>query len=265
MTPQNIDINNKHERYQFTAYVGHTLSDMGLLGEYENAINIIIKDLKATKTRLDTVAHPVLYMMRHSLELGYKRNFEYLSAYSGRQTSKNLLGSHDLQKLHAEFKEHFDLISNDLNFDKEVVTEFEKYYTQTTALISQLGSGEASSFRYTKNIKGQQIFQSSDTIDVGELKGIYDNAITMLVHTSDLILPYTDHKDLLDKVPNFQGSVGTVKMTFPSFQLNFIADKLDEQYEKLDQLKWKHTEEGQSLIIVTVGDTCYLTPIKNSL
>lgn len=263
MTLQNIDITNKYERYQFTAYVGQIASDMGLLGEYENAINIIIKDLKATKTRLDTVAHPVLYMMRHSLELGYKRNFDYLSVYSERQTPKKLLGSHDLQKLHTEFKEHFDLINKALKFDKDVESEFEKYYNKATTLINHLGSGEASSFRYIKNGKGQNIFQSSDTIDVGELKGIYDSTIAMLVHTSDLISPYTDHKDLLDKVPTFQGSVGIVRMTFPSFQLSFIADKLDEQYEKLDQLLWKDTEEGRSLIIVTVSDTCYLVPVKN--
>jgi hypothetical protein len=66
MKPETIDITNKHEKYQFTAYVGQVFSEMGLLGEYETAINII-KDLKATKTRIDVVAHPVLYMMRHSL------------------------------------------------------------------------------------------------------------------------------------------------------------------------------------------------------
>src|SRR5687767_10737381 len=128
MTPQIIDITNKHERYQFTAYVGNAYSDMGLLGEYETAINIIIKELKATKTRVDTVAHPILYMMRHSLELGYKRNFEYLSNYSNRQTSKNLFGSHNLQNLHVELKEHFETIRAALKFDEVAVKEFENYY-----------------------------------------------------------------------------------------------------------------------------------------
>ena len=53
MIPEKIDTTNKREKYQFTAYIGHASSDMGLLGEYENAINIIIKDLKATKTRIE--------------------------------------------------------------------------------------------------------------------------------------------------------------------------------------------------------------------
>lgn len=262
MTPETIDITNKHERYQFTAYVGHVFSEMGLLGEYENAVNIIIKDLKATNTRIDVVAHPVLYMMRHSLELGYKNNFEYFEPYSGRQTSKNLFGCHDLQKLHIEFKTHFDLINSALHFDTDLVTEFDKYYDQTTTLISQLGSTEASTFRYTKNTTGQRIFQSTETKDIGEIKKLYDKAITMLAHTSNIISPYTDYKDLMSKAPNFQGGIGTVQMTFPSFQLNSIADRLDEKYEKMDQLKWKDKVDGQILVIVTVDNNCYLTPVR---
>lgn len=262
MTKETIDITNKHERYQFTAYVGHVFSEMGLLGEYENAINIIIKDLKATKTRIDVVAHPVLYMMRHSLELGYKSNFEYLQQYSNRQTSKNIFGCHELQKLHIEFKAHFDLINTELHFDNDLVTEFNKYYDQTTTLIGQLGSTEASTFRYTKNTKGQRIFQATEIKDVGEIKELYDKAITMLAHTSDLISPYTDYKDLLNKVPSFQNGIGTVQMTFPSFQLNSITDKLDEQYEKLNELKWKDKVDGQILTIVTVDSNCYLTPVR---
>ena len=54
----------------------------------------------------------------------------------------------------------------------------------------------------------------------------------------------------------------SVRMTFPSFQLNFIADKLDKQYAKIDHLKWKDKEDGQILIVVTVDNICYLTPIK---
>jgi hypothetical protein len=257
MKSTTIDITNKHERNRFTAYVGHVFTDMGLLGEYECAINIIIKDLKATKKRIDIVAHPVLYMMRHSLELGYKRNFEYFQQYSNRQTSKNLIGCHDLQKLHKEFKTHFDLINTVLHFDNDLVIEFHKYYNHTKTLLYQLGSTEPSSFRYTRNIKGQRIFQSTETKDIGEMKELYDKAIIMLTHTADLISPY-----LLNNVPDFQGGLGTVLMTFPSFQINFITDILDEQHEKLDKLKWKDKLNGQILIIVRINNNCYLTPVR---
>lgn len=262
MNPEKINISDKRERYQFTAYVGHVSSEMGLLGQYENAINIIIKEIKETKTRIDIVSHPILYMMRHSMELGYKSNFEYLEKYSNRKTSNKLKKSHDLGKLHAELKEHFDLISKSLSFDQELVNKFHSYFDQTTEFITNLKPSESSSFRYSKNIKRLKIFQQTDTIDIGELKEQYDRAITLLVHTADVISPYTDYKDLADQIPDFNNGTGTVLMTFPSFQLNFIADNLDKQYEKLDPLEWKDTANDQILRIITVKETCYLTPMK---
>jgi hypothetical protein len=262
MMAEKIDISDKRVRYQFTAYVGHVSSEMSLLGEYENAVNIIIKYLKTKKERIDLVAHPVLYMMRHSLELGYKTNFEYLSQYSNRQTSKNLFKCHDLQKLHIEFREHFESIKTALKLDDELEKEFTKYYNLTTKLISELGPTEASTFRYLTNFKEQRIFQATETKNIGEIKELYDKAVTMLANISNVISPYTNYKDLINKIPNFQGGIGTVQMKFPSFQLNLIAQRLDEQYEKIDQLKWKNKEEGQILIIVTIDKDCYLIPVR---
>lgn len=192
MASEIIDLTNKHEKYQFVAYIGHTFSEMQILVEYKSAINILIKDLRTTKTRVDVVTHPLLYMMRHSIELGYKNNFKYFESYNGRQTSKRLFRSHDLQELHIEFKTHFELANSALYFDNDLVIEFNSYYDETTKLINQLGSTEASSFRYIKNTKEQRIFQAAETKDIGEIKKLYDKAITMLIHTSDLVSSYID-------------------------------------------------------------------------
>lgn len=261
MITETIDITNKHERHQFTAYIGQAYSEMGLLGEYENAINIIIKDLKDTKTRIDTVSNPVLYMMRHSLELGYKSNLEYFEQYSNRKTTKKLFGCHDLQKLHSEFKTHFYLINATLNFDTDLVTEFNKYYAHTATLIRELGATESASFRYTKDIKGQRIFQPTETKDIGKIKELYDKAITMLVYTSSLISPYTDYKDLTTKVPTFQNGMGIVQMKFPLSQLDTFAEKLSKKHKKIDNLKWKDEAKRQILSVIIVNDNCYLTPV----
>jgi hypothetical protein len=196
------------------------------------------------------------------MEIGYKSNFEYLEKYSNRVTSKRLKRCHNLEKLHAEFKEHIDLVSKSLKIDEDIVNEFISYYDPTTKFISHLKPSEASSFRYSKNTKGLRIFQNTETIDIGELKEQYDRAITLLVHTVDVISPYTDYKDLIDKKPEFKNGVGIVRMTFPSSQLNHIANLLDEKYEKLDQLLWKDMEDDQVLTIITIENKCYLTPMK---
>ncbi len=148
-----------------------------------------------------------------------------------------------------------------MKFDKDLINEFYKYYEPTTNLIGELGATEISSFRYTHNSKGQLISKSTDTKDIGLIKDLYDKAITMLAHTVDVISPFTDYVDLLEKIPKFEKGTGKVEMTFPSFQLNSVADRLDEQYEKIDQLKWKDENNNRTLIIITIQNTCYLTPI----
>jgi hypothetical protein len=262
MTTETIDIENKHVRYQFTAYVGFVHSGMSVLGEYETAINIIVKNLKETNTRLDVVAYPVLYMMRHSLEIGYKENILYLKKYSGRQANKRILERHDLNQLHLEFKEHFEAISTKLSFDNELTLQFYKYYDPTTQLIQSLEPTEASAFRYVTNVKGESIFNGTEKKDFGVIKGQYDNAITMLAHTADVISTYTDYVDLLTELPDFKNGTGQVVMTFASYELDNVTRHLDQKHEKVDKLTWKDKVDNQNLVIVTVDKKCYLLPIK---
>lgn len=263
MTAEFIDPENKHVRYQFTAYVGHVHSEMSVLRQYEAAINIIVRNLKETGTRLDVVSYPVLYMMRHSLEIGYKTNLFHLKKYSGREISKKILESHDLSKLHSEFKEHFDAISSKLSFDKELVLQFYEYYDPTTELVQILKPTEASAFRYVTDVKGKSIFSGTDTMDVGMIKGRYDNAITMLSHTADIISTYTDYIDLTTELPDFKNGMGQVVMTFDLFELDFVSRHLDEKYKKVNSLTWRNIVTNQNLIVVTVNTKCYLVPIKD--
>ncbi|VTP92158.1 hypothetical protein [Sphingobacterium daejeonense] len=75
------EINNE-DLDKLTAYVGHSNSDMNLVGQYENAVDILINQIIKEKHRVDTIAHPLLYLMRHSIELSLKENIKYLKKYS---------------------------------------------------------------------------------------------------------------------------------------------------------------------------------------
>lgn len=61
---------NNRELDRLTAYVGHSYSDMNLVGQYENAVDILINQIIKEKHRVDTISHPLFYLMRHSIELG---------------------------------------------------------------------------------------------------------------------------------------------------------------------------------------------------
>lgn len=63
---------NKYLASRLEANIGFAQSDMSYLGEYENAIDIIFNFIVENKHNVDTVATPLLYLMRHSIELGLK-------------------------------------------------------------------------------------------------------------------------------------------------------------------------------------------------
>ncbi|WP_146199138.1 hypothetical protein [Arcicella aurantiaca] len=195
---ERIEKKNKQIEYQFTAHIGFVDNDMVLFSQYNFAINIIIKFLKEESFGIDVVSHPVLYMMRHSLELGYKANFEYLKKYSNLETPPKVAKSHKLNILQSHLKEHFDKLSFTLNFDNKINDEFKKLFVSTGTLIKYLGSGEASAFRYTRDFNENSIFEKKEKRDIGNIKELYDNAVTMLSYTADLIAPYTDYYDLMN-------------------------------------------------------------------
>lgn len=265
MIAEKIDNTNKHTKHQFTAYIGFVKNEMELVCEYTNAINIIIKYLKDTKTRIDTVANPVLYMMRHSLELGYKINLDYLIKYSKKPLKEKVISGHNLSELHNELKIQFDTIAANLNFEKDIIVEFYEYYNHTTKLINKLGATEISSFRYVHNKKGKQIFKSNEIRDIGSLKEYYDKAITMLVHTANLIAEYTDYVELIESIPTFKIGIGKVIMTFPLSQLESIINNLNDEFEQIESLKWKDKNKSQILTVLTIENKCYLTPINETL
>ena len=103
--PENL---SKREKEKLKAYVGHSYSDMNLVGQYENAVDILINHTIEKGERVDLIAHPLLYLMRHSIELALKENIRYLDKYS----SLGLRGikTHSISDLFVEFGRHYEKI-----------------------------------------------------------------------------------------------------------------------------------------------------------
>lgn len=112
---------NNRELDRLKAYVGHSYSDMNLVGQYENAVDILINQIIKEKHRVDTIAHPLLYLMRHSIELGLKENVKYLKKYSKLPILKSK--THTLSDLFSEFEKHYSKIAIENNFEIELKEE----------------------------------------------------------------------------------------------------------------------------------------------
>lgn len=69
-------------RWKYDAHVGFISSYGAYLSSYQNAVGVLF-DRVSSGEPVDTLSLPFLFMVRHSLEIGYKMNINYLSKYSG--------------------------------------------------------------------------------------------------------------------------------------------------------------------------------------
>lgn len=233
---------NNRELDRLTAYLGHSYSDMNLVGQYENALDILINQIIKEKHRVDTIAHPLLYLMRHSIELGLKENIKYLKKYSKLPFSKSK--THTLSDLFTEFEKHYIKIATENNFETELKEEYNKYTSDLKDVIKTLGE-EASSFRYIYATDGKKAFANSETINIYELKKKYDNSLVFITHTADAISPYTDYIDYLKFDNNVKNdSLGFVKYCFDKYEKDWLIEKLNEMYRiEREKSIWFDEEE----------------------
>lgn len=252
---------NNRELDRLTAYVGHSYSDMNLVGQYENAVDILINQIIDGKHRIDTVAHPLLYLMRHSIELGLKENIKYLKKYSKLPFLKSK--THTLSDLFSEFEKHYNEIAVKNNFETELKEEYNKYTSGLKDVIQALGE-DASSFRYIYATDGKKVFTNTETINIYELKKKYDNSLVFITHTADAISPYTDYIDYLKFDKSIKNdSLGFVRYCFDKYQKDWLIEKLNEKHKIVTEKSiWFDDEEKHFLHLKIANKKCYVVPMK---
>lgn len=252
---------NNRELDRLTAYVGHSYSDMNLVGQYENAVDILINQIIDEKHRIDTIAHPLLYLMRHSIELGLKENIKYLKKYSKLPFLKSK--THTLSDLFSEFEKHYNEIAVKKNFEAELKEEYNKYTSDLKDVIQTLGE-DASSFRYIYKTEYEKVFANTETINIYELKKKYDNSLIFITHTADAISPYTDYIDYLKFDKNIKNdSLGFVRYCFDKSQKDWLIEKLNEKHKIVTEKSiWFDEEEKYFLHLQIANKKCYVIPMK---
>lgn len=250
------------EKDQLTAYIGQSYTDMNLVGQYENAIDILINQIIEKKFRIDVIAHPLLYLIRHSLELLLKENIKELNKYSKLGIDKKF-NTHKLSDLFVFFENHYDSIATKLNFKEELKEEYVRYSSELHNLILFLGE-DASTFRYTFSQKNIRIFDYNERINIVTLKKQFDNSITFLTHTLDVISPFTNYADYV----KFDSSIinesfGYVLFCFNKSQNDWLIEKLNEKHKIIIPKKiWFDENENYFLNLKYYNKKCYVIPMK---
>jgi hypothetical protein len=251
----------KVELERLQARVGFSYFDMNLVGQYENAINILINNIIEEKNRVDLIAHPLLYLMRHSIELSLKENIRYLNKYSHLGLGK--IKTHSIDDLFKELERHYNKIANKLKFKDELEEQYEIYAKDLRELIDKLGA-DWSSFRYVNSTKGNKVFSHTEILNVYDLKKKFDTSSVFLTHLTNVISPYTDYADYIKYDNSIKSkSFGFVRFCFPKFQKDWTIETLNEQHTIIKENKiWLDEKEDCHLYLKIVNKKCYVIPMK---
>ncbi len=202
-----MDNKARATRAKFEAYIGRYLNFWSYLNAYQTAFNGLVDDVDQNRISIDTVAYPMLFMARHSLELGFKANIRYFEKYSERKDFTNS-DSHNLKDLFNGFKLHINAtvkalkVKHDIDVEEGDMKEFDNYCAEVEKLTVQFDILDRGSyiFRYPVDKKNNVVFEYSDTINLLDIKEVFDKSMILLRYTADVFAKYTDYVDYIESM-----------------------------------------------------------------
>jgi hypothetical protein len=165
-------------------------------GEYQYCVDLLFSSLNDGE--ITVVSLPFAFLIRHTLELGYKANLRELEKHSELKAKINYHGksAHKIDDLHREFEIQLNSIFKRFHTEKKIINQFNslnKKLSMLNGLIHKLDE-LSYSFRYptksdgtTPNFIKNDMEDKSDVINFKEIKELYDDSICLLKYTSDVI------------------------------------------------------------------------------
>lgn len=268
---------SKMTKWNYIAYIGHASSNLNYWGQYDELIKFIFEKFPIEKQRIETIAFPLLHLISHSLELGYKENIEYLQKYTKRRRPKwfktwsQLFRNHRLLNLHKELKFQFDKLCKQFGVDENTIKEFDSYYKEATDLVQKLKT-ETETYRYAYKLdfhgrKIKRVIKHETTLDLSEVERLFNKTKILLTHTADIISYWTDYEDYINKHPQYNKGKGYLKLpklyrAGGQYDQQFY-NKLDELFERKSENLWFDKEMNEYLEVQIDGDDFYVIAIKD--
>ncbi len=199
-----IDKNDEYPKTKFDAYLGHYMNFENYLSSYENAFNALIDSVNNSGFHVDYLAYPILFIARHSLELGFKTNIRFFSKYSEKSTNSH---THNLKFLFTEFKIHVQesikklKLKYSIEIEETDIKDFEQLYKAVNDLIDKFDILDKCSFcfRYPVDNKNRRVFQPNDIVNILDIKKLFDKAMILIYHTADIFSKYIDYADFIEQ------------------------------------------------------------------
>ncbi|OFW31372.1 MAG: hypothetical protein A3J28_04080 [Acidobacteria bacterium RIFCSPLOWO2_12_FULL_60_22] len=160
------------------------------LNSFERAVELLYAKVSNAEETPYSVALPLLFLMRHSLELGYKYTIVELH-YLNEIPYEPEKFKHRLERLHSALRELFNQAATKWSFSKSTLEDFEHHYANTEKCMKEFKQLDDCSmtFRYPIDMKGNPSLSPDDTVNLLALKRSYDSGMLLLDHLADVLQP----------------------------------------------------------------------------
>ncbi len=185
-----------NKKLDYISYIGMSSHDNFKYAiQYKSAFEILYNSIN-NDIVIDSIALPLMYTLRHYLELILKANIEYFSKYLESITIVNINNGHKLIPLKNAFQEHWNAIvlKYKIKIDDEI------YFNKLDKLIDIIEELDKNSmsFRYSHNNDDSKTkhFDWLKQLDIYFIKKLFDEVVPLLNYSIDV---FDSHVEKLKK------------------------------------------------------------------
>ena len=164
--------------------------------EYQYAVDLIFKSLNGGE--ITVVSLPLAFLIRHTLELGYKMNLLELEKVSNTKAKIKYQGrqAHKIDDLHREFENQMKIILKKFKADKNIKIQFNNLNQKLTELKSIMHKLDEYSFAFrypfqndgkTFSFDKESFSEKRDLINFMEIKTLYYESLILLTYSIDIV------------------------------------------------------------------------------
>ncbi len=177
-------------KWNYTVWLGRDPEWWRYFAEYNWMVNLIFR--QARQSEVTVIARPQLFLIRHTLEIGYKMNIIELEKVSGLTSSLRLSGkqAHNLEDLHQDLNRHFRELASVHSFPQPIIDEYDTLESNLRNLKDQLHKLDqwSYSFRYPVGTDGSTpSLSSTSRLNMMDVQKMYVAAEKFLKYTTDVV------------------------------------------------------------------------------
>lgn len=178
-------------RFRFESRLEWNTDWWSYYSQYKNIIDNVINGIENGTMPIDTVSLPLLFLIRHSLEVGLKANILKFEEVNQKVGKIKFSGTkyHSLENLFVKFVEHLNVIKKENIIQKGIQEEIDNYLTKFEPLQNIIHNLDAGSFnfRYPIDTDGKLNFEWNDKVNVADIIDMYYEIQPFLLYTENVL------------------------------------------------------------------------------